>query len=294
MMKNMAKSILAGFGLVLSMSAQQAMAIKFPLPDRAFTEFDKSLTEWSADAEAYDFNGIIRLNNCSGSLIRYEHSQDQDAAIVMTNGHCVPGMVDPGEFLYRQTSSRSFSVLDSGGRSIGTVRANQLVYATMTKTDVALYQLNQSYQEIKSRFGTDALILSESAPVPGDAIEVISGYWRRGYSCGVESIVHQLREASWSFVDSIRYSRPGCETIGGTSGSPIILAGSRTVIGINNTGNESGQECTLNNPCEVNERGEVYYERGLSYGQQTRWIYSCLNDDRILDLSVAGCQLPGA
>lgn len=292
-MKNMAKGLLAGLGLMISLSAQQALAIKFPLPDPDLASPDKNLPEWSADAENYDFNGIIRLNNCSGSLIRFEQSQDQDAAIVMTNGHCVPGMVDPGEYLYRESSSRSFSVLDSGGRSVGSVKANQLIYATMTKTDIALYRLSLSYQDIKNRYGADALTLSESGPLPGDPIEVISGYWRRGYSCGVETIVHQLREASWSFVDSIRYSRPGCETIGGTSGSPIILGGSRTVIGINNTGNESGQECTLNNPCEVNERGEVYYERGLSYGQQTHWIYSCLNDQRVLDLSLDGCQLPG-
>ncbi|MBC7464820.1 MAG: serine protease, partial [Bdellovibrio sp.] len=81
------------------------------------------------------------------------------------------------------------------------------------------------------------------------------------------------------------------ETIGGTSGSPITKAGTKIVIGINNTGNEDGQKCTMNNPCEIDLQGNITFTKGVSYGQQTYQIYSCLNTARELDLTVQGCLL---
>ena len=75
------------------------------------------------------------------------------------------------------------------------------------------------------------------------------------------------------------------------SGSPVILAGTRTVVGVNNTGNDSGERCTMNNPCEIDQNGNVEAHEGFSYGQQTYWIYSCLNERLELDLHKAGCLL---
>ena len=91
--------------------------------------------------------------------------------------------------------------------------------------------------------------------------------------------------------DSVRYSRPGCETIGGTSGSPVVLAGTRTVVAVNNTGNDDGDRCTMNNPCEIDEHGQVTAEQGYSYAQQTSWIYTCLDSTGNLNLNQAGCKL---
>ena len=85
-----------------------------------------------------------------------------------------------------------------------------------------------------------------------------------------------MEEAGWSWTDSIRYSEPGCDTIGGTSGSPIIEEGTRVVVGVNNTSNESGQTCTMNNPCEVSKSGRKTVRKGYSYGQQTYQFYGCL------------------
>jgi hypothetical protein len=101
-----------------------------------------------------------------------------------------------------------------------------------------------------------------------------------------------LKEAGWTSHDSIRYTQPGCATIGGTSGSPIIDAETREVVGVNNTGNENGRKCTMDNPCEVDEAGNVSVVYKAAYGQETFWIYSCLDAAQHLDLSVAGCLLP--
>ncbi len=91
--------------------------------------------------------------------------------------------------------------------------------------------------------------------------------------------------------DSIRYT-DSCDTVGGTSGSPIVARGTRNVIAINNTANENGKTCAVNNPCEIDESGKVTVLKGKKYGQQTYNIYSCLRPDFNIDLSIEGCTLP--
>lgn len=259
-------------------------------PEQAFTMSRGLPANFTAD---YDFEGIIALNNCSGSLIKFEGAKDTDPALILTNGHCVEtGLAEPGTFTYGKPSSRSFTILKSDGIAAGRVNANLIVYSTMTKTDVTLYRLSLSYADIKARFDVRPFTLASQHPAQQTAIEVISGYWNRGYSCQVEKFITHLKEDQWVWDDSIRYSRPGCEVIGGTSGSPIIASGTRTVIGINNTGNESGEECTLDNPCEIDANGNVTFAQGLSYGEQTYWFYSCLNRNHEVDISVPGCLLP--
>lgn len=241
----------------------------------------------------YDFEGIVSLSGCSGSLVKLETSKDTDKAMVLTNGHCVEfGFPPPGSFYYGRNSRARFGLLNTQGQTVSSANASQLIYATMTKTDMALYKLTESYEEITRRTGIRPVTMSSQRPNKGDKIEVISGYWKRGYSCAIDGFAFQLKEGNWVNEDSIRYTNPGCEVIGGTSGSPILLAGSRTVLGVNNTGNENGLRCTNNNPCEIDEKGNVTYQQGLSYAQQTYWVYSCLNSNNEFDLSVSGCLLP--
>jgi V8-like Glu-specific endopeptidase len=241
----------------------------------------------------HNFEGIVGLSNCSGSLVQFETSRDTDPGMVLTNGHCAEqGFPKPGQIYYGLASQRRFTVLDRNAGSIGKVTANLLMYSTMTKTDVTLYRLNESIGEIKRKFGFAPLTISSQHPAQGQNIEVISGYWRRGFRCSVERFVYKLREGGWIDEDSIKYSDPGCEVYGGTSGSPIVAEGSRTVIGINNTGNESGESCTENNPCEIDQSGQISQKKGWSYGQQTYWITTCLNANLELDLNTRGCLLP--
>lgn len=241
----------------------------------------------------YDFEGIVSLSGCSGSLVRLEASKDTDSAMVLTNGHCLEtGFPQPGDFVYGKPSRVSFGLLNSRGKNVGNTTAKEVIYATMTKTDMTLYKLRESYADIKARTGIRPLTLSSKRPGIGDKIEVISGYWKRGFSCSIETFAYQLKEGDWISEDSMRYSRPGCETYGGTSGSPVVLTGTRTVVGVNNTGNDNGQRCTENNPCEIDDKGNVTFKKGWAYGQQTFWIYSCLNSNKEFDLSVSGCLLP--
>jgi len=266
-------------------------ALAFPLLKGPHTLFMPA-PHMSTD---FNFEGIVGLSNCSGSLVKLEGSLDSDPAIVLTNGHCLEtGMPAPGTVIFRAPSTRRFRILDANGERIGLVNSTMLEYATMTQTDMALYRLDVTYAQIRDRFQVQPLLLASQRAELNTPIEVISGYWRHGFRCAVEKFVHQLKEGNWVMSGSMRYSRPGCEVYGGTSGSPVIQAGTRTVVGVNNTGNEDGQRCTMNNPCEIDENGKVEAVLGYSYGQQTFWIYSCLNDQREIDLMKQGCMLPRA
>ncbi|WP_434448296.1 S1 family peptidase [Lentzea sp. E54] len=238
---------------------------------------------------AVDFTGIVALSNCSGSLVRLPGSGPADKALVLTNGHCVE-LMKPGQVIVDRSVSRSFSLLDGAGAKIASLTGTKLVYATMTGTDAALYQLSKTYQEIQQQYGSRALELSASRPAAKTEIRVVSGYWKRIYSCQIDDFVHQVREADWTWSDSLRYT-PSCNTIGGTSGSPIIDNASGKVVGVNNTGNESGGRCTMNNPCEVDATGKITVRKGTNYGQQTFGFVSCFGPGTTLDLSLPGCNV---
>ena len=240
---------------------------------------------------AYDFEGIVKLSNCSGSVVRFKGQPTTDQALVLTNGHCLGGrFMKPGEVIEDRFVQRRMRIFNKERRSFS-YWSERIVYATMTGTDAALYRLKKTYDDIQAEIGVTPFILSDTRPLDQTDIDIVSGYWSRGYSCFINGFAFKLLEAGWIFRDSIRYSDSGCEIIGGTSGSPVIERGTRSVIGVNNTKNENGRECTMNNPCEVSETGEQEVRYGTGYGQQTYLFYSCLTPDYQIDLSVEGCQL---
>ncbi|PSL57842.1 trypsin-like peptidase [Saccharothrix carnea] len=236
-----------------------------------------------------DFSGAVSLDGCSGSVVRPPAHQPSDPALVMTNGHCVRFM-DPGVVVVDQPSDRKFTLLAGNGEDeLGKLRADTLVYATMTGTDVALFRVTATYGEVEA-MGGRALELAAEHPGTGIDIGVVSGYWRHIYSCEVDGYVHELREGRWSWKDSMRYTED-CRTRGGTSGSPVVDVATGKVVAVNNTGNEDGERCTDNNPCEVDETGEVTVRQGIGYAQQTYQIVPCLTGGGRVDLTAPGCGL---
>lgn len=241
----------------------------------------------------YDFEGIVKLSNCSGSLIQFAGQPDTAKAVVMTNGHCIQkpgGYLNPGEVWVNRPINRSMKIFDKNMK-LSPINATKILYATMTNTDIAFYELAETYAHIESRFNVRPYELDTNRPVVGTSLELISGYWDRGWTCDIDGFVFKIKEGTWTFTDSIRYT-PSCDTMGGTSGSPLIARGTKTVIGINNTSNESGETCTLNNPCEVDETGTVTVRAGVRYGQQSYNVYTCLTPDFRFELSRRGCTLP--
>ncbi|MFJ8918540.1 serine protease [Streptomyces sp. NPDC102415] len=242
--------------------------------------------------KAVDLAGTVALSNCSGSVVRAPSSQPDDPALVLSNGHCLEsGFPGPGKVVLDQASTRSFTLLNAAGSGVGTLRADKVAYGTMTDTDVSLYRLTSTYAQIESSYGIEALELDAGRPAQGTAITVASGYWKRTYSCAVDGFAYRLKEGAWTWKDSVRYTS-ACQTIGGTSGSPVIDDATGKVVAVNNTGNEDGQECTDNNPCEVDESGTVTVREGINYAQQTYGIVPCIGSGNEIDLDLAGCALP--
>lgn len=240
-------------------------------------------------APAAGLTATIALGNCSAALVRYPSSVDGDRALMLTNGHCYT-LIGAGEVLEDRASRRTGQLLSPTGATLGTVQADLLLYGTMTGTDVALYRLTDTFAGIASRYGVSALTISAAHPADGTAVTIPSGYWKRTWNCRVNGFVGTLREDQWTFRDAIRYDT-GCEVIHGTSGSPI-LDGEGAVIGINNTVNDDGESCTLNNPCEVDANGTTTVRKGQGYGEQTYWFTTCLDASNTLDLTIEGCLLP--
>ncbi len=278
--------------LLFSMSL---MASAYAIPKAPFDALKTNRAiDFTSDNTNYDFEGIVKLSNCSGSLIRLSGQPLTAKALVLTNGHCYStgpwgGMLNPGEVVTSKTAQRSMKIFDKNMK-LFPITAAKVVYAAMTDTDITVYELTQTYAEIAKKFNIQAFDLDTVRPNVGTNIDIVSGYWDRGYSCAIDTFIYNLKEGDWTFKDSVRYT-DGCGTIGGTSGSPIIAKGTRSVIAINNTWNEDGQRCTVNNPCEVSQDGTVTVLKDKRYGQQTYNIYSCLTPDFRIDTSVQGCLL---
>ncbi|MDX3539901.1 serine protease [Streptomyces sp. MB09-01] len=245
-----------------------------------------------ATAVAVNFAGTVALSNCSGSVVRAPGSQPNDPALVLSNGHCLEtGFPAAGEVVKDRPSSRSFSLLNASGSKVATLRASKIAYGTMTDTDVSIYQLTKTYAQIQSQYGIAALTLNDVRPAQGSAIKVVSGYWKRIYSCNVDGFAYLLKEGDWTWKDSVRYTS-SCNTIGGTSGSPVIDTTTGKVVAVNNTGNEDGGRCTVNNPCEVDQNGAVTVRQGINYAQETYIIVPCIGPGNKIDLNRPGCLLP--
>ncbi|MFF7250153.1 serine protease [Embleya sp. NPDC008237] len=279
----MKKSFVGALGIVCALlfaAAGTAPAVGAPAAT------DKSIVK------AVDFAGTVALSNCSGSVIRMPGSRPDDPALVLSNGHCLEtGFPGAGEVITDRPSSRTFSMLGASGSRVATLRADKVAYATMTDTDISIYQLTRTYAQIQRSYGISALTLNDRHPVAGSAIKVVSGYWKRIYSCNVDGFVYRLKEADWTWKDSVRYTS-SCNTIGGTSGSPVIDTTTGKVVAVNNTGNEDGATCTENNPCEVDENGNVTIRQGINYAQETYIIVPCIGIGNKVDLSLPGCTLP--
>lgn len=244
-------------------------------------------------------DGIVKMSNCSASLVKFKGVDETQSAIVLTNGHCVGGIDTFDQFLkpnqIHNRTQRKFrmGLLDQEGGQILSILATEIIYGTMTLSDFALLKLDKTYAELRALApGVEPLVVSEGRPKVGFAIQIPSGYWKRTYACKIEKFVPTLKEAGYIWKDAIRYSDVGCDTIGGTSGSPVLSADTGEIIGINNTGNEDGQACTMNNPCEQDVNGVQTVSQGASYGQQTYILYDCLDSNKNFDLNTPGCNLP--
>ncbi|MGW3913642.1 S1 family peptidase [Streptomyces sp. NPDC005070] len=282
----------AGAAPAVAAPAPHAAPASHAAPARVQASVTTAGTRAAPTLQAVSLAGTVALSNCSGSVVRFPNSADTDPALVLSNGHCLEtGFPDPGEVIVGQSSSRTFGLLNSAGTRVATLRASKVAYSTMTDTDITIYQLTSTYATIRNSYGISALTVQNTHPTAGTAITVASGYWKRLYSCSIDGFVYRLKEGGWTWKDSVRYTS-ACQTIGGTSGSPVVDQSTGKVVAVNNTGNEDGERCTVNNPCEVDANGTVTVRQGINYAEETYQIPACFTTGNKLDLSLSGCVLP--
>jgi secreted trypsin-like serine protease len=235
--------------------------------------------------------GAAKVGDCQGAVVRATTARDEDPALVLTNGHCLPtGRPAPGTAVVDQPADLPpVTIADPAGYPQTSTQATRLVYATMTGTDIALYRLDKTYAQLAEE-GAKVFRLSTSPMRAGD--QLLMAYASSRPQCTVEAVVPHLREGGYQQDDAVRYAPNNtCQSKPGYSGAALLSLDGNTVMGINNTHNRDGELCTDNNPCEVGQDGTVTAVRGRSYGQQIHHITDCLTEGSQLDLSRPDCAL---
>ena len=238
--------------------------------------------------KAYPYSGLIFAEGCSGSIIRFPGSQDRDKAIVMTNGHCLAELKD-NKTLKNRPIDLFLRYLDENGGVGGDLESQKVIYASILPLDLALISLHQNYADLKNR-GIEPFTLKSIPAQVGMEIEVISGLYSEGFSCKIAKLPYQLKEGQNVYQHTFRYG-DGCKLFPGTSGSPVVLAGSREIIGLNFTGNDDDKKCSVNNPCEISQNGQVHYKKGFGYASEIYRLLSCVDSNGRLDLGIESCPL---
>ncbi|WP_437056573.1 trypsin-like serine protease [Streptomyces sp. enrichment culture] len=242
-----------------------------------------------------DVEGSATVGTCHGSVVRAATARPEDPALALTNGHCVPsGRPAPGTAVVDRPADldEPVEVYDSAGYPRTTARATRLVYATMTGTDIALYRLDKTYAQLAAE-GAKVFRLGTTPMRAGDQFLMARRVNRP--LCTVEAVAPQLREGGYQQDDAVRYA-PGddCASRPGDSGAALLSPDGNTVVGVNNTSNRDGEECTEDNPCEVGRDGAVTAVQGRSYGQQVDRVAACLGAGSRWDPSRPGCASTGA
>ena len=241
----------------------------------------------SDDFAEIDFSGQASLGNCSGSVVSFGQAESAKA-VLLTNGHCI-GMMDgdPNQVIVNRSYQRSVQLYKDKKNMIA-ASVTKILYGLIQPHDIAFLELSDTYSALKAK-GVVARIVGEKMAEVGTDIALATGLFNYVSTCQVEAIIYQIKEDVWTNSNSYKYH---CRAGHGTSGSPLIDVKTGEVIGVNYTGNDDGERCTMNNPCEVDPAGNVVVEKGAGYGDQVYKIMDCLNEDRLIDLTVSGCLLP--
>ena len=244
-------------------------------------------------ATAAELHNLATTNGCSAGYADIGRGGSEKAVIV-TNGHCVSGNLVARMALVNQPTSKIFAIFNAQGGRVN-VTATKLMYATLMDTDIALYELRETNAELAAKGLTPFPFYDGQAPL-GSRVRVTSGYWRETQECTLERRIRQLLEGFGSDIsnpsvatDAIALSST-CNIRGGYSGTPIIDEATDTIIAMAFTGSEGNEACAEGSPCEVNERGERTYRRGVSYAARVDQLADCLQDGQI-NLALPSCTL---
>lgn len=251
-------------------------------------------------------NGTIEMGNCSGAVIRGARTQPQDHVLVLTNGHCVNARPNAAESIGPIQEMHNVIVLSQDGNAAVRAKSTDLVYATMTGTDLAVYRLDINYADLAGR-GIRVFEIADNTPRIGQKFQLLSGIWQKGVSCTIDAIVPVLREGGYVQRRALRYKKNAeCDPGAGTSGSPLV-GNDGAIFAIHNTStfdihdydrlppqarSDEPEICAEGNACEVRPSGATETIAGMRYGQQLLGLGECLDSGSQLNFEQPGCLLP--
>ena len=239
-------------------------------------------------ATSEDLRGMVSMS-CSGALIRVNRRDDQ-AALLLTNGHCATNAsIDADDALVNVPYQRGEITLYAGTDSGEPVAPARVLYATRTRTDLALIELKSTYGELIKK-GAKVYEVADDDAKPGTDIQLVSGFSKEKNLCAISHVVPKLVEDVWTTTSAYAMKDP-CPIAGGWSGTPMIDPTTLKIVGILNSTNVGGALCTLDNPCEVDDQGNRLAFAGRTYGQRTSMLIECFTEDGMLDLSRPRCGL---
>ena len=216
---------------------------------------------------ASDYQGQASLSNCTGFIFKTQRTQASDKALLATNGHCLQsifGMIlKPGQVKRNERATRAVTLYTTDGKAYQTKTAT-LKFATMTDTDLAIYELSESYEDLANR-NIYPLTLATENPVQGLEVTTISIRKKSKFNCLIDKIT-DTKEGGYTFSQAFRMSEE-CRQINGTSGSPVMDTRTGEVVAIANSFNKNGKRCTDNNPCEA-EGDEIRVMHRARYAQR--------------------------
>ena len=245
------------------------------------------------------WDGVGKYGGCTATLLDVGGS-GSDPAYVITNGHCF-GLLDPSQvFLDNKSMATNVmqfdyyvqQVKDGDTYSVGD---ETVVYASMAQTDVAVIELEATFDSLVER-GYDAYQLASSAPKSGTDVTLVgipsakvTNVGLRKADCKTGSTV-TVHEGAYRFTSSIRHR---CSIVKGSSGSALINRETKRIVAVNNTGVSGAAPgtpaCDLDMPCEVSSDGTKTVRTEENYAQPTHFLAGCFRSGR-WDRSLSTCQ----
>ena len=245
---------------------------------------------------------------CSAALVTLKGRSKSAPALVLSAGHCsdqgtlqIPlrnksiAAPDVGEILYRLNDKRPLTLETGNSAAPRTcIETEQIVYGTLTGSDILLLRLTETYDQIEARTGVRPFLISDDVSIrSGTPVRSPSSLFQDDRECAVEETVEKLREHRWIWGPVMRLSLT-CDLPHGQSGGPVLRLDSNELIGVMGTASDdNAAPCELNNPCLVKADGTFSPAvKDQGYAHFVHQLYTCLDDARSVDLDTPGCMLP--
>lgn len=298
--------LIAGATLVHAHDQARSLSPRHSLP-----RSDSAVLLHSTDPGADRFIAVGELQTrapCTATLIAGPIQPPAERpALVLTAGHCAGSFGANDVLVDRAPANDKWQF--TPGYFIDTqpqpsYPVQRIVYATMKQGDWAILQLGATYGELARR-GVKPILLRETGGAPDSDIELThipsdgvpeNERFLRLSTCrtGTTQAVFEGGDP-WYWPEAMPNDCAG--VAGGSSGSPVFLAGTRTLVGVlNTTVGEGLIGCGLNRPCELRDTDTphpaagtapptAWSREGASYANPVDRIAAALRPDGSLDVS---------